>query len=164
MADIVTVNIKGLDDLQKALEEKSKEARLALRIALSAGGGDVKRAMQDTAPVEEEGVNSGFLRDHINVKTRIFNGGLSGSAFIGPSTAAYPDRSQTPHEVSFITRTGKKVTFTATKITAALVGRFLEFGTRTRAAHPWMTRAWESSKETALAHIIAKLKEQLKIS
>ena len=40
----------------------------------------------------------------------------------------------------------------AWKVTASMVGRFLEFRTRKMAAHPWMTRAWESSKATALAH------------
>jgi HK97 gp10 family phage protein len=163
MPDIVSCKITGLDELQKTLQEKlPKDARLALRIALSAGGGTVKAAMQDVAPVEEAGENSGFLKSHINVKTRI--SGLSGTAFIGPSTAAYPNRSQKPHQVSFVTRAGKKVTFTATKVTAAIVGRWLEFGTRKMSAHPWMTRAWETSKGAALDRIISKLKETLKIS
>jgi hypothetical protein len=52
----------------------------------------------------------------------------------------------------------------ASKVTAAMVGRFLEFGTKKMQAHPWITRAWESSKDAALARIIDKLKEQLKLS
>jgi hypothetical protein len=87
-----------------------------------------------------------------------------GTAFIGPSTAAYPNRSQKPHLVSFITRAGKRITFIATKVTVAMVGRFLEYGTSKMAAHPWMTRAWDKSKQAALDHIIEKLKEQLKLT
>jgi HK97 gp10 family phage protein len=162
MPDIVSVNIKGLDELQKALEAKGKEARLAVRVALNAGGGDVKRAMAEEAPVEEGGENSGFLRDNVNVKVRM-HGQTAGTAFIGPSTKEYPNRSQKPHTVSFITRTGRKASFTAWKVTAAMVGRFLEFGTRRMPAHPWITRAWERSKGTALDHVVAKLKESMKL-
>lgn len=163
MPDIVTVNIKGLDELQKALEAKGKEARLAVRVALNAGGGDVKREMQDGAPVEDGGENNGFLKEHISVKVRM-RGQTQGTAYIGPSTAAYPNRSQKPHTVSFVTRTGRKISFTAWKVTAAMVGRFLEFGTRRMPAHPWITRAWERSKGKALEHVVAKLKETLKLS
>jgi hypothetical protein len=90
-------------------------------------------------------------------------GPIVGTAFIGPSTAAYPNRDQKPRQVSFINRAGKRIAFMATKITAATVGRFLEYGTSKMAAHPWMTKAWEKSKQAALDHIIAKLKEQLKL-
>ena len=72
MQEIVTVNITGLDEIQKKLEEElPKDARLALRIGLSAGAGDIKNAMVDAAPVEADGENAGFLRDHLKVKTII---------------------------------------------------------------------------------------------
>jgi HK97 gp10 family phage protein len=164
MPDLVSFEIKGLSELQKKLEEMAtKDTRLAVRIALNAGASEVKKAAQEEAPVEAEGENSGFLKDHINIKVRM-QGPIVGTAFIGPSTAAYPNRSQKPHQVSFINRAGKRISFTATKITAATVGRFLEYGTSKMAAHPWLTRAWNKSKEAALAHIIAKLREQLKLS
>jgi HK97 gp10 family phage protein len=169
MSDIVTVNIKGLAELQKKLEEQlPKDARLALRIALAAGGGDVKRAMHDAAPEEEGGQSTGFLKKHINVKTRLSNNGMTGRAFIGPSADAfYPARKGKEGSVTFRTRLGRKITFFskhAGGVTAAMVARWLEFGTRKMHARPFMTEAWEKSKASALAHIIAKLKEQLKIS
>src|SRR5258707_1372596 len=113
MREIVSCNIKGLDELQKKLEEQlPKDARLALRIALAAGGGDVKRAMQDTAPEEAEGDSSGFLKKHINVKTRITNKGLVGKAYIGPAADAYyPERKGKEGSVTFRTRLGRKITF-----------------------------------------------------
>lgn len=163
MSNPVWCEIKGLDQLQKALEEKGKEARLAVRIALNAGASDVKNAAQEEAPVEEGGENSGFLKKNINIKVRM-SAPTIGTAFIGPSTAAYPNRGQKPHQVSFISRAGKKITFMATKVTAAMVGRFLEYGTSKMGAHPWLTKAWEKSREAARNHIIAKLKEQLKLT
>ena len=94
MPDIVWSQMKGLDELQKKLEEMAtKDARLAVRIALNAGASEVKKAAQEEAPVEAEGENSGFLKDHINIKVRM-KGPIAGTAFIGPSTAAYPNEAK----------------------------------------------------------------------
>src|ERR1700720_2423783 len=101
----------GLDQIQKALEQKGKEAKLALRVALNAGGGDVKKAMQNEAPVEAEGENSGFLKDHINVKMRLSRNEMAGSAFVGPSTAVYPGRAGKSGRVTFKTAAGRTISF-----------------------------------------------------
>jgi HK97 gp10 family phage protein len=156
----VTCKISGLDDLQKTLQEKlPADARKFVRIALSAGGGDVKRAMVANAPVEEGGEHAGFLAAHINVKTRLTRGELAGTAFIGPSTAVYPDRQGKPGTVKVAGKTFHSEH--AGQVTAARVARFLEFGTSRMGKKPFMTQAWDSSKQTALDHIIAKLKEVL---
>jgi HK97 gp10 family phage protein len=167
MPGTVSVKISGLSELQKKLQEElPKDAKLALRIALNAGGSDVKKAMAAIAPVEDGGENSGFLRDHINIKVKMSRGDLAGSAFVGPSTAVYPGKEGKEGQVNFKTAGGKRVSFfskTAGKVTAARVARFLEFGTRHAGKHPFMTQAWESSKEAALRHIVEKLKSILQL-
>ena len=168
MSEPFSFEIKGLDALQKKLQEElPKDAKKALRIALSAGAGDVKRAIQDEAPVEEGGENSGFLKDHNKTKIVLRRNELAGTAFVGPTNDVYRGREGKEGQVTVRTRTGKLVTFMskhAGQTTAAMVGRFLEFGTRKMSKHAWMTPAWESSKQKALDHIVAKLKETLKLS
>jgi HK97 gp10 family phage protein len=163
--EIVSFEIKGLREIQQALEERlPKEVRLAMRIALSAGGGTIKNSMQDAAPVEVDGQDSGFLRDNIKVKTVIRNGGLTGVAIVGATDAAYPGREGSKGRVTLKTATGKVVSFISNKagqVTAAMVARWLEFGTSKMSPHPFCTRAWESSKQAALDRMIAKLKEGL---
>lgn|ERR1700687_2596459 len=168
MSEIVSVKIKGLDELQKKSQEQlPKDAKLALRIALNAGAGDVKRAMEEDAPVEQGGADSGFLRKNIKTKVTLRRNDLAGTARIGPTKAVYPGGGGKRGNVTFKTRTGRVINFIsnhagATK--AAMVARFLEFGTRKMAAHPWMTKAWEASKEKAFQQIVAKLKENLKLN
>jgi HK97 gp10 family phage protein len=162
----VEFKMSGLDEIQKALEQKGKEARLAVRIALSAGAGDIKKAMAEDAPVEAEGENSGFLAKHINVKTTVKSNNIEGRAFVGPSTAVYPGRSGKRGRVTFKTATGRVISFLsdhAGQVTAARVARFLEFGTRHASAHPWMTKAWMRSRDAALQHMIKKFRETLKL-
>lgn len=167
MADIVSVNITGLKELQEALQEaQPKQARLAMRIALSAGGGTVKNAMQQTAPVEVAGQHPGFLRDHIKVKTIVKNGGLTGTALVGPTKDPYPSRVGKLGTVTLKTGSGKLVSFLSAKagqVTAALVAKFLEFGTSKMSKHPFLTQAYESSKQDALDRIIRKLKDGLNL-
>ncbi len=168
MANVVEFEIKGLAELQKKLEEElPKDARRAMRIALSAGGGTVRDAMKEDAPVEADGENSGFLRDHLKVKTIVRNGGLTGIAIVGATTDPYPGREGTQGRVSFKTRTGKLVSFVSSvagQVTASKVAQWLELGTSRMSAHPFITRAWESSRQAALDRMIAKLRETLKLS
>jgi HK97 gp10 family phage protein len=166
--EIIECEILGLDAIQKALEETlPKEARLAMRIALSAGGGTVKDEMKAQAPVEQDSPDAGFLRDHIKVKTTIKAGGLAGKAIVGVTNDAYPGREGSKGRVNFKTITGKAVSFvsdTAGSVTAARVARWLEFGTTKMAKHPFMTQAWENTKNAARDRIIAKLKQALHLS
>lgn len=162
MSDIIEFKITGLDELQKTLEEVApNEARLAVKIALSAGGGDVKNAMQSACPIEQDGENSGFLRDNLKVRTTVHRDGLSGIAIVGATQAVYPGRAGKLGRVSFKTVTGRLVKFmskTAGQVTASRVARFLEFGTSRMAKHPFITSAWESSREQAKNHVIEKLR------
>jgi HK97 gp10 family phage protein len=168
MQDIVTVKITGLDEIQKKLEEElPKDARLALRIGLSAGAGDIKQAMVDAAPVEADGENAGFLRDNLKVKTIIKRNELAGVAIVGATEAVYPGREGKLGRVSFKTVTGRIVNFVskhAGQVTAARVARYLEFGTSKMSAKPFMTPAFESTKETAFAHVVEKLREALRLT
>lgn len=171
MSEIIEFKMIGLDELQKTLEELApNEARLAVKIALSAGGGDVKDAMVDGCPIEQDGENSGFLRDNLKVKTTVHRDGLSGLAIVGATQAVYPGREGKLGTVSFKTVTGRVVKFvskTAGQVTASRVARFLEFGTSRMAKHPFMTSAWEASRERARDHVIEKLRamcEKLKAS
>lgn len=166
--EVVEFRMIGLKEIQEALEEKlPKDARLAMRIALSAGGGTVRDAMVDNCPVEtNDAANSGFLRDHLKVKTVIKNGGLSGYAIIGATTDAYPGREGSSGRVSFKTALGRSVSFVskvAGQVTAAMVAKWLELGTTRMSKHPFLTQAWEGSKQQALDRMIAKLKETLKL-
>lgn len=163
--NVVECKIEGLDQIQHALEEAlPKDARLAMKIALSAGGGTVKDELVATAPVEHGSPDAGFLREHIKVKTIIKNGGLSGKAIIGATTDPYPTRKGSQGKVSFKTLTGKMVSFMSDhkgQVTAARVLKWLEFGTSKMAKHPFATQAWEKTKNTARDRIIAKLREGL---
>ena len=158
---MVTCKITGLDALQKKLEhELPAKARLALRIALAAGASTVREEMVADAPVEEGGENQGFLEDHLVIKTTIRRNELSGTAKVGPSQAVYPGS----EKQGFKLRIGGKEISVNAKLTAARVGRFLQFGTSKMSARPFMTQAWEASKGRALERIIQKLKETLKLS
>ena len=134
---------------------------------MSAGAGDIKNAVVAAAPVEADGENAGFLRDHLKVKTIIRRNELSGVAIVGATQDVYPGREGKPGRVRFKTATGKIVDFVskhAGQVTAARVARFLEFGTGKMSAKPFMTPAWESTKETAFNHGVSKLREVLKLS
>jgi HK97 gp10 family phage protein len=138
--DDFTVEIKGLDQLQAALEElPEKVAKRGLRQSLRAGGSVIKDGMISGAPQE-----SGFLSEHIDVKTRLRADELAGSAFIGPNgKMVYPRKPGWPPR------------------TAALVARWLEFGTSRIAKKPFMTQAFETRKQDALDAIVSKLRDAL---
>ena len=86
---------------------------------------------------------------------------------MGATQDVYPGREGKGGRVSFKTATGKIVDFVskhAGKVTAARVARYLEFGTSKMSAKPFMTPAFESSREAAFNHIVSKLREVLKLS
>lgn len=154
MADDVTVEIKGLEELQKALEElPRKVATKGMRAALKDGAEPIREAMVANAPK-----HTGFLSEHFGTKISIRRDELAGSAFIGPQGKVdYPlDENGTYRIVKdesgkIIAKVGKKA--------VATVARFLEFGTSKMAAHPFMTISFESMKSVALDRIIARLRD-----
>src|SRR6266536_339955 len=129
MSDFVTVNVAGLSDVQKALSElPQKVAKKNLRAALRAGGNVLKNAMVQGAPKD-----SGFLSEHISVGTRLRSDELAGRALVGPNgKKVYPRNPKWPAR------------------TAALVARWLEFGTSKMAKKPFVTVAFETQKQNAV--------------
>lgn len=142
MSEFVTTKITGLSELQAKMEAlPEKVARRGLRAALKAGAEYVREKMVANAPKD-----TGFMSEHFDIKFKFRSDALAGSAFIGPnSKALYP---------------GRKDTWASR--TARLVAGWLEFGTSKRPKDPFMTAAWEESKEGALAEIIDDLRETLR--
>src|SRR6266853_6782412 len=133
MADEITVEIKGLAELQKSLEAlPEKVGEKNLRAALRAGGNVFKQAMVQNAPKD-----SGFLSEHISVSTRLQNDELAGTCKIGPNgKKVYPRNPKWPSR------------------TAALVARWLEFGTSKMAKKPFVTQSFETQKQNAVDAVV----------
>jgi len=128
--------------LQAAMEVlPQKVAKRGLRQAVRAGA-PIQEAMISNATKD-----SGFLAEHIDVKTRVRKDELAASAFVGPNgRKLYPAENR---RAGYWART------------AAYVARMFEFGTSKRAKLPFMTQAFESHKAAALDKIIAKLRDVL---
>jgi HK97 gp10 family phage protein len=142
MAKLVTCEIKGLDILQKRLEEmKQSAARKVVKAGLQAGGDVIKAEMERQAPKE-----SGFLSENINVKM-VKRGiqDVAGKAYVGPDG-----------KVFYPTGNGDRK-----PMRALVIAGWLERGTKKMAANPFLTRAFEASKETALFKIVATIKAKL---
>lgn len=152
MAEGFYVGIKGLDELQKTLEELPREVvKKGLRTALRAGAVPMSIGMAEEAPKD-----TGFLSEHFGIRIRVKGQDVAGSAFIGPDGHVdYPNKDGGYRER--ISESGKK--FKTGRISVASVTRFLEFGTSKLAKNPFMTRAWERCKDASLKAIIEKLRE-----
>jgi HK97 gp10 family phage protein len=151
--DDVTSEVKGLAELQQALEDlSSKVANKGVRDALKAGAAPIQRGMVQQAPKL-----SGFLAQHFNVKFKRLRGGIGGSAFIGPQGKIdYPAFASGAYR---IIRNAKGKISKVGKIAVATVARFLEFGTSKMPKNPFMTRAWEANKYTALDNMTESLRD-----
>ena len=154
MANPIEVNISGLDQIQKRLEElRGPLARKAMRAGLKAGAAPVLSAIVQEAPKD-----SGFMAEHFNVKYSTKQEGTIGKAFIGPEGKMFY-----PGEHARTVRIGGK-TFKAKHLAVATVVRFHEFGTRFMAANPFMSGAFKAKQQAALDAIIAALKKNLGLS
>jgi hypothetical protein len=67
--------------------------------------------MEEDAPVEQGGADSGFLRKNIKTKVTLRRNDLAGTARIGPTKAVYPGRGGKRGNVTFKTRTGRVINF-----------------------------------------------------
>lgn len=146
---IVTVNIKGLDELQRALEEVPREvSKSVLRKSLTAAAKLMRLAIVDAAPHE-----TGFLAEHFNIRFKSYKKDVAASSFIGPDgKMTYPKKlSMGPQREFARHRTIKVVS----------VARFLMFGTSKMSANPFMTRGFEGAKDKCLAIIVAGIKDAL---
>jgi HK97 gp10 family phage protein len=150
----VTVEVKGLSELQAKLEELPKKvADKGLRKALKAGGNVIRNAMVMLAPKD-----TGFLAEHFGTKIRILHTYLGGSAFIGPQGKVdYPAYASGAYNIK---RKGGKIRKVG-RVAVATVARFFEFGTSKMGKKPFMTQAFESHKQEALDAIAEELRDAL---
>lgn len=154
MSDTVTVEIKGLDELQKKLEQLPAEVtRPILRTVLRDAGNEVKEAFAAAAPHD-----TGFLSEHFRVRVSVRKEDVQGAAFIGTQPHAdYPDRDG-GFRAKLNAATGKKTG----RISVSSVAHYLEFGTKKMAANPFMSRAWETVKDAALNKIVEGIRDALR--
>ena len=146
--DYITVNVQGLDNLQKKLEElPEKLAKKDLRAAARAGANVIKKATMALIPVE-----TGFEQSHIDVRTRMRSDSLAITAWIGPNSKIVR-----PERIGKENRKGKPWR----QWPASMVARFMEFGTSRHAKHPVFTQGFETSKEKAVEAVVEKLKSSL---
>jgi len=147
--DYVTVEVKGLAELQTKLEAlPEKLAKKSLRKAIRAGAAVFQNAMASLAPKE-----TGFEAEHISIRTRLSHDELAITAQVGPNNKVLR-----PERIGKIGRKGKEWG----QRSAALVARFLEFGTSRHGKKPFLSQAFESNKAEALEAITEKLREALK--
>jgi HK97 gp10 family phage protein len=154
MPDTVTVNIKGLDELQKALEALGRDVAMkVVKDGLKAGAAPLIEEMVAQAPKD-----TGFLAEHFNARTKSIREDIAAVAFVGPKpNTDYPDADGTYR--TKMTKAGKAKQVGS--ISVESVARFLEFGTTKMKKHPFITRAWEAKKGAALQAIIDTIKKAL---
>ncbi len=135
MSDDFTSDVKGLVELQTALEQLSeKTGKTGIRKALQAGAAPVHQGMVTGAPKKTH-----FLADHFNVKVKLERGELAGTAYIGPQGKMdYPEYMSGAYK---IVRVGKNKIKRVGRIAVASVCRFLEFGTSKMKKKPFMVQA-----------------------
>lgn len=166
-----TVEIKGLDQLAKTLEQDlpEKMAKGVIRDALEAGSHVIEQAIKSSAPVK-----SGELSEDIVSKITVRNnrGGLSAVAIIGPEFsmtglktrkrgkyAGQPDRTTSPGIYSLFVELGHAPPGMGQEKKAAKRKGFqIEFGGKDTPPHPFMGPAFEGAKEEALNAIVDALR------
>lgn len=148
-----TITIRGLDELQKTLEELPADvSKKVMREPLTAAAAEMREAMFAMAPKD-----TGFMAEHFNAKFRISGKNTEGHAFIGPAGRVYyPNR-------------GSKEAGTATGrrprrgglVPVVSVARFLEFGTSRMKPRPFMRPAFEAHKESVMNVIVQGIRDAL---
>lgn len=139
----VTVEIKGLDELERRLSEQApKVAQKVLRNAGKKGGEVIRLAIAANAPVD-----TGFLEQHFVMKQSFRDTGMT--VVIGPQADAGYFRGATRH--------GVKVEFKGSPHFADVAARMAEFGSKHQAAKPFMGPAFDSSADDALSVFIDEL-------
>lgn len=155
MTEFVTVEIKGLAELQQKLEAlPEKVAKRGVRKALRDGADVLRSAIIQLAPKA-----TGFLSQHFGTKIKMTRDALAGTAFVGPQGKVdYPAYASGAYNIKR-SRNGraKKIG----RVAVATVVRFLEFGTSKMAKHPFFTAAFDSTRERILSTMIARLKSSV---
>lgn len=154
MPKVVEVEIKGLSELQDKLEKMpDKMANRVLRQALTKAGFLMKLAMARLAPKD-----TSFLAEHFDVKGRVKRKGIEGSVFIGPNGKIDYPKNGTYRKL--LNRHGKE--YSSGRIPVVAVAGFLEFGTAKMSKRPFMTQAFDATKEQCLNLIIEGIREGIK--
>lgn len=171
MPDGITIEIKGLDELARTLEQDlpEKMAKGIIKDAVQAGADVFVSSIESTAPVK-----SGELQEDITSRVTIRNesGHLRAYAFIGPGydtsrlkvrkrgkLAGQPDSTTSPGIYAVFVEKGHGPPGShREKQQARRKGIEIEFGSRSTAPHPFMTTAFESAKADALNAVIDKLR------
>jgi HK97 gp10 family phage protein len=152
MAGIVSVKVTGLSELEKRISEMPPRAAKAIvRRALKKAGAIFQGDMEQHAPKD-----TGFLALHIGMKTRVSGKELAGTASVGPLREDYPHKAPTSFIGRARTRQGP-----GRPPTAALVARFLEFGTQHMAPRPFIRRAFDGRSGEALEAFTDEAREAL---
>lgn len=144
MGNIVTIEVKGFDELERKLYElPSKLAKKFVRKALRAAGGVFAREIQAGAQKHDR---TGWMSSQVAITTHLSSGDQEGSANIGFRKKQNPARlgkdKNTPN--------------------AANEAYWLELGRKGEPAKPFMRSAYEAVKHRALAVFEDVLKEELK--
>lgn len=169
MADGVTVEVKGLTQLAKTLEQDlpEKMSKGVIRDAMRAGG--------DVVASAAEANTKGELAEDVVVVVRVANTphGLAATAFIGPGFdasqlrtrkrgkyAGKPDPTTSPGVFGKFVELGHAPPgMAAEKRQAKRKGIEIEFGGRETPPHPWLGPAFNSSESEALDVIVSNLRE-----
>lgn len=162
MSDDIEYEMKGLVELQQALEElPHKVAQRGLKKALRAGAEPIYQRIVADAPRYSGNSDYppiGWLAEHFGTKVKL-GSELSGSAFIGPQGKMdYPMYTSGAFK---IVRNAKGKAVKIGRIAVATIARFFEFGTSKMSKKPFMTRAFESTKDIALENITNSLDETI---
>jgi hypothetical protein len=168
LPDGVTVEIKGLTQVARTLEQDLPEAMAkgAIRESLHAGGEVVAGAIESSA--------KGELAEDVAVVVHVTNQkNLSGYALIGPAYnpaarvvrkrglyAGQPDPTSVPGVFDLFVEKGHGPPGVhRERQRAKRSGREIEFGNHETPPHPFMGPAFDSSKDEALSAMVDSLRE-----
>jgi hypothetical protein len=154
--EVVTVEVEGLDQLERALEEMpGKLAKKSIRRALFAGATIFKQTILRLAPRK-----TGFMADHFGIKIQKTRGDdLAATAYIGPQGKIdYPDTDGGYRTKVLKNGKIKKVG----RIAVASVVRFLTFGwSKKPAGDPFFINSFDIAKEQVLEETTKILAEEI---
>ena len=158
MADWVTCEIKGLDELQRKLTDMGKEAKPIVREGLKAGAAEFQNGIMGMG----EGVGGELGaqlgdRKTWKIRTKLRSDEVAGTATVQP-TGSLP-------ELHHSLGNGKQPKGKWYRRSIAYMVKLMEFGSGGGEYHgprrAVMTGGFESSKDIALQAVIAKIKERL---
>jgi HK97 gp10 family phage protein len=159
MADILTVNIEGLAELEAKLTKLDKTlAGDVVFDALRTGGKIFREAAVALAPSD-----TGFLTEHFNVTAGYDSASDQPRAWIAPQgkidyplySGGYKRRKKK------INGEWKTVETTTGRISVHSVCRFLEFGTSKMIARPFLTQAFAETESRILDEIVKEISAAL---